>query len=355
MHPEASKRDRLARVLLDWYAVHGRKLPWRGLTDPYKIWVSEVMLQQTRVETVVPYFRAWMRTFPTLASLAQATEQGVLNLWEGLGYYRRALNLLKAARVIQEVFGGQLPRNAQALRELPGIGRYTAGAIASIAFGMDEPALDANIKRVYARIFDVSIPVNSPSGETLLWDIARENLPAGKAGEFNQALMDLGAAVCTPNNPDCPGCPLRELCLSHLHGLQAQRPVKTPRKTIPHYLQAVAVILREGRVLLARRPTDRLLAGMWEFPGVRVETEESAEFETGLQREYNLVITRTSTLPVVKHAYTHFRVTAQPYLCELASTNGQENLTWVDLNQLDDYPMGKVDRMIATSLGGTRK
>src|SRR5512145_3423018 len=186
-----------ARRLLAWYGLNARTLPWRGYPDPYAVWVSEIMLQQTRVETVIPYFERWMKRFPTLQALAEAPLQDVLSLWEGLGYYSRARNLHKTAQIVMAEHNGKLPADVAALRRLPGIGRYTAGAMASIAFGFDEPALDGNIRRVYARLFDVAEPARSPAGEKQLWTLASEHLPPGRAGDYNQALMDLGATLCT--------------------------------------------------------------------------------------------------------------------------------------------------------------
>ena len=195
--------DRLASRLLSWYRDNKRTLPWRDSLrrDPYAVWVSEIMLQQTRVETVIPYFERWMRLFPDVRSLAAASERAVLNAWEGLGYYSRARNLHRAAKIVAEKFHGEMPRDLDALRKLPGIGRYTLGALASIAFGLDVSALDGNIKRVYARIFDLTEPVDSPQGEKILWNLADRHLPKGQAGDYNQALMDLGALICVPKNP----------------------------------------------------------------------------------------------------------------------------------------------------------
>ncbi|MGD9094125.1 MAG: A/G-specific adenine glycosylase, partial [Anaerolineales bacterium] len=181
-----------ANLLLNWYAEHARDLPWRGRVDPYAIWVSEIMLQQTRVETVIPYYQRWMARFPTVKDLAQSSQQKVLSVWEGLGYYSRARNLHRAAQIVMDQYGGELPADRTLLLKLPGIGHYTAGAIASIAFGLDEPALDGNIRRVLARAFDVNAPVRSKQGEQRLWELATEHLPTGRAGAYNQALMDLG-------------------------------------------------------------------------------------------------------------------------------------------------------------------
>ena len=223
------------------------------------------MLQQTRVETVIPYFEKWMKKFPDVKTLANASERDVLIAWEGLGYYSRARNLHQAAKVVAEKFNGQLPRDLTELRSLAGIGRYTVGAIASMAFGMDEPTLDGNLRRVFSRLFDISEFADSPSGEKILWELAAQNLPKRKAGDYNQALMDLGATICQPKNPRCLICPLMEICESRKNGTQALRPVLKPKKAIPHYIHAAGVIINCGRVLLAQRPSDGLLGGMWEF------------------------------------------------------------------------------------------
>ena len=220
---------RLSSRLLAWYRQNKRTLPWRDHPDPYAVWVSEIMLQQTRVETVIPYFERWMRLFPAINDLAKASEHDVLNAWEGLGYYSRARNLHKAARIVAEKYNGELPYNLDDLRALPGIGRYTVGAIASMAFGMDAPTLDGNLRRVFARLFDVTEPADSPAGEKILWSLAAEHLPKGQAGDYNQALMDLGAAICLPRNPRCLICPLMKMCKARENGTQEARPVLKPR------------------------------------------------------------------------------------------------------------------------------
>jgi len=350
--------SRLASRLLTWYRQHGRTLPWRGDTDPYAVWVSEIMLQQTRVESVIPYFEIWMRLFPTITDLAKASEQDVLSVWEGLGYYSRARNLHKAAKIIHEQYAGKLPRDLNALRKLPGIGRYTVGAIASIAFGMDEPTLDGNLRRVFTRLFDVSEPADAPAGEKLLWGLAAEHLPKGYAGDYNQALMDLGATICLPKNPRCLICPLMEICKSRANGTQEQRPVLKPKKETPHYFHAAGVIVRRianaphEEVLLAKRPSMGLLGGMWEFPNGRVEGEPAKGLESALETGYRLKVKRNEALGVVQHAYTHFRVTVHAYRCKLISMSDDESLKWVKLIELNDFPMGKVDRQIARMLDG---
>jgi A/G-specific adenine glycosylase len=358
-------KSRLASTLLNWYGRNKRSLPWRDRqpADAYAVWVSEIMLQQTRVEAVIPYYERWMKLFPAVRSLADASEQEVLNAWEGLGYYSRARNLHKAAKIVAGQYGGELPRDLPELRKLPGIGRYTLGAIASIAFGMDVPALDGNIKRVYARLFDLSEPVDTPQGEKLLWEIAEKQLPKQQAGDYNQALMDLGATICIPKNPRCLICPLMKICEARQNGTQNLRPVKSPKKAVPHYVHAAGIIVERignppyEHVLLARRPSEGLLGGMWEFPNGRVTVDPLEGLAEALKTGYNLRLRKSrrsspkqETLTVVEHGYTHFSVSTYVYRCELASVPESEKLKWVLIKDLDDYPMGRIDRQIANLL-----
>ena len=350
-------RPPLADLLLGWYKQNARDLPWRGHPDPYAIWVSEIMLQQTRVDTVIPYFERWMEQFPTIQALAEASQQAILTAWEGLGYYRRAHNLQTAARTLVLQNDASLPKDVKKLQALPGIGRYTAGAIASIAFGLDEAALDGNIRRVLARVFDVSEPARSPAGENHLWSLAQENLPRGQAGAYNQALMDLGAMLCTPRDPNCPDCPLHTICAAYEYGLQAERPVLPARPQTPHYTVTAAVIERGGRYLLAQRPSDGLLGGLWEFPGGKSLPDE--DLETCLRREIceelGVGIQVGEPLGQYRHAYTHFKVTLFAFRCSLSAEAQPQplqasNLQWVTVADLPDYPMGKIDRQIALKL-----
>lgn len=346
----------IAKPLLDWYACHARDLPWRGHSDPYAVWVAEIMLQQTQVDTVIPYFQRWMARFPTLRALAEASQQEVLAAWEGLGYYSRARSLHRAARLVVAEYGGELPREVTALRKLPGIGRYTAGAIASIAFGLDEAALDGNVRRVLARLFDVTEPARSPAGERRLWELAAAHLPRGRAGDYNQALMDLGATLCTPRHPDCPRCPLAAICQARARGVQHQRPVTIPKAPLPHLTVTAAVIQRDGRVLLAQRPPNGLLGGLWEFPGGKVENGESlpACLQREIREELGVEIAVEQPLGVYRHAYTHFRVTLHAFCCRIVAGEPLPlqvaDLRWLPLDGLADYPMGKLDRLITNHI-----
>ena len=342
--------------LLAWYAKNARRLPWRGQPDPYLVLVSEIMLQQTRVETVIPYFQKWIEQFPDITSLANTDQGTVLSAWEGLGYYSRARSLHKAAKVILEKYGGEIPGDLEGLRSLPGVGPYTAAAVASIAFGKDVPALDGNIRRVLARVFNVEEPARSPQGERRLLELAQGNLPPGQAGEFNQALMDLGALICTPRNPDCPNCPVASHCQARELGIQEERPVLEPRPSTPHYDVTAAVIHRNGSVLIAKRPQSGLLGGMWEFPGGKVQEGEDLAscLRREIQEELGVDVEVGEHLGVYQHGYTHFKVTLHAFACSLVEGVPQpiaaDEIRWVRPEDLKNYPMGKIDRRIARAI-----
>lgn len=314
------------------------------------------MLQQTRVETVIPYYERWLEKFPDIHFLAQASQQDVLSAWEGLGYYSRARNLHQAARIVIAEFNGRIPQEVDQLMQLPGIGRYTAGAIASIAFGKDEPVLDGNIRRLLSRVFDVRHPARSAAGEKQLWQLAGDYLPPGSAAEYNQALMELGALICTPRQPRCGECPLGRNCLANALGIQEERPVKVSRPPLPHHVVTSAVIQEDQQFLIGRRPPGGLLGGMWEFPGGKLLPGE--DLRQGLEREIceelGIKILIGSSLGVYQHAYTHFRVTLHAFLCQLNGDQPRslyhDQLTWSSAEDLLNYPMGKIDRQISLRL-----
>lgn len=348
----------LAQSLLAWYAEHGRQLPWRRTEDPYALWVAEVMLQQTRVDSVVQYYARWMARFPTLSSLAAADRQEVLRFWEGLGYYRRAHQLHRAAQEVVARHGGQLPRTMDELLALPGIGRYTAGALAAIAFGADELALDGNLRRVLSRLFDLPLDPTSAQGERRLRAGALAHMPPGQASAFNQALMDLGATVCLPRRPRCERCPLAAHCLARQRGRQLERPVRKARKALPRHVSSAGVLRVGGQVLLSQRPAGSLLGGLWRFPGGRCrEGEEPPECLRRIWREEMGIDVRVGqALAVIEHAYTHYQVRVHAYDCLLRQgrlkADKEANWRWVALGELHAYPMGKVDRLLAKSLTG---
>lgn len=348
----------LAARLLQWYENHGRELPWRQSRDPYAIWVAEVMLQQTRVETVIPYYQRWMAEFPTVGALAAADQQTVLALWEGLGYYQRARNLHRAAGRVVSEFDGTLPQRQEDLRTLPGVGAYTSAAIAAIAFGEDTIALDGNLRRVLSRLDNVELEIRSPQAERTLRQRAQELLPSGRAGAFNQALMDLGATLCTPQSPDCGRCPIQDHCQAYTLGLVEERPVRRPRGERPRVFRAIAIIERDGEVLLGRRLPDRLLGGMWEFPGFDFKDPHhlASKLVKAVQQNLGLDCQDCSSLETIDHGYTHYRVTAHPFRCRwVAGTPNSDDhteLRWVRPTALPEHPMGRIDRSLSDVLIG---
>ena len=353
---DKSFQIKFSQLLLAWYRKNARILPWRETSDPYAIWISEIMLQQTRVDTVIPYYHKWLEEFPTVEDLATADEDRVLKVWEGLGYYSRARNLHKAAHILVDRFQGQLPRDLKDLQSLPGVGRYTAGAIASIAFGIPAPILDGNLRRVLTRFFNIRTPIQTTETEKRLWKLAGELLPPNNPGDFNQALMELGALVCLPINPNCADCPLNKECQANQLGIQESLPVRKEKSPPPHYQVAAAVIEKEGQVLLAKRPPDGLLGGLWEFPGGKQEEAETLPeaLRREIQEELDLEIVVGEALGTFQHAYTHYSVTLHAFRCREIQGDIQLNyhtdVSWVEPDNLDAYPMGKLDRMIAEQL-----
>jgi A/G-specific adenine glycosylase len=314
------------------------------------------MAQQTRLEAMLPYYQRWMRRFPTLRSLAAAKEHDVLAMWEGLGYYSRARNLRKAAQIVVSEYKGRLPDSVEGLLLLPGIGRYTAGAIASLAFGVDTPAVDGNAIRVLSRVFDVREPMNSSAAQKRYWALAAEHLPHGRAADYNQALMDLGAQVCTPRQPKCNACPLESACVAVRTGTQEQRPVKAKAAKNPLRRYVAAVIRKGDKVLVLQRPQNGLLAGMWEFPNV--ELSEAAHTKNALRRDLKLRLGISKTIGAkigeYEHVYSHFDAHLQAFEVKLNRSASKLRSTqphrWIEVRKLPELPMGKLDRSIANTL-----
>jgi len=306
-------------ALVAWFDREARDLPWRNTRDPYHVWLSEVILQQTRVDQGLPYYARFLQAFPTVEALAAAPEDAVMKQWEGLGYYTRARNLHKAAKAVVEQYGGKLPNTAELLQLLPGVGKYTAGAIASIAFAERAPVVDGNVKRVLARLYDIETAVEETETDRELWRMAAALVPPRRPGDFNQGMMELGARICTPKNPDCGGCPVAAYCEAREKGTVAERPVRRPKKKVPHQEIVVAAIARDGYYLVGRRPAEGLLGGLWEFPGGKVEPGET--HATALVREcreeLGVEVTVGGLVACVAHAYTHLKVTLNVYRCEL--------------------------------------
>ncbi|MFC4769255.1 A/G-specific adenine glycosylase [Effusibacillus consociatus] len=346
----------VGKRLLAWYNESKRDLPWRRTSDPYKIWVSEVMLQQTRVETVIPYWTRFMERFPTVESLAAAPEEEVLKHWEGLGYYSRARNLQSAVREVHTKYGGRVPDTLEEISSLPGVGPYTSGAVLSIAYNVPVPAVDGNVFRVLSRLFLIEDDVSKPAARKKFEGLAEFLIPPGEASDFNQALMELGARICIPKSPRCPSCPLQEVCRSHKEGVQEDLPVKGKKKPPRPLDIATGIVRYEEKVLLTRRPLEGLLAGMWEFPGGEVDNGES--HENALQRilweKWALRLTVNSHFADVQHTFSHLHWNLQAYTCEVIGEPVAESETarWVNVWELADFPMPVAHQKLAKALQG---
>ncbi len=299
--------------LLEWYEKEKRDLPWRRTADPYGIWLSEVMLQQTTVKVVAERYPAFLGRFPDIASLAGASEEDVLAAWSGLGYYGRARAFHKAARIVAGKWGGRLPEDRNALLSLPGIGPYTAGAVMSIAFGKQSPLVDGNVARVLCRFFAVRGDPASAPLKKRLWSLAAELLPARRPGEFNQALMELGALVCTPRSPSCSACPLEGPCLARSRGIQQELPRKTKPLASQKVALAAALVKHRGRILLKRRsPDEKLLGGIWLFPGGEFRNPATAPkmLSRLVGKILNTPVGVNESSPItVRHSITRYRIT----------------------------------------------
>ncbi len=345
-------------MLLDWFDRVRADLPWRSAQpDPYRVWLSEVMLQQTQIETVIPYYHRFLADYPDVKALAQAPLDDVLKRWEGLGYYSRARNLHKTAGIVANQMDGQFPRSAADLMKLPGIGRYTAGAIASIAYGERVPVLDGNIIRVFSRFLDLPDDVTQTATQNKLWDFAAQQVPAERPGDHNQALMELGQKICTPRKPACEECPLMLGCRARASGSQLQRPYKPKKPPTPHYDVAAGIVYRaDGRLLIAQRPLEGLLGGLWEFPGGKQEPDETLPqaLQRELREELALEVEVGELFTVVKHAFTHFKITLYAFECRHIGAEPQaiqaQAFAWVTLDDLAAYSFGKADREVIAAL-----
>jgi A/G-specific adenine glycosylase len=350
-------RRAFATRLLAWYAKHKRDLPWRrDAHDPYRVWISEIMLQQTQVATVIPYYARFLAYFPNIQSLANAKLDAVLKAWEGAGYYARARNLHRAAKEIAVRFGGKLPDTVDELLALPGIGRYTAGAIASIAFKRDAPIVDGNVVRVLCRCFNVKSNPKNSTTQKQLWNLAETLLPHGRAADFNQGLMELGATICAPRNPQCAICPLNRICAARRLGLQSKLPAKSQKKKLPHHEIGVGVIWKRGKILIAKRFDRDLLGGLWEFPGGHCENNESLQtcVRREAKEELGIRVKVEKEFAVVDHAYSHFSITMHAFHCRWLSGRpraiGCAATRWVKPDELEQYAFPRANRKIIAQL-----
>ena len=339
----------IQKLLMEWYRRHLRRLPWRETDDPYRIWVSEVMLQQTQVQTVLPYYQQFLRDFPNVQILANAKLQSVLKVWEGLGYYARARNMHRSARIILEQYDGIFPDSWDMLRKLPGIGDYIASAVLSIAFNQPYAVLDGNVKRVLARFYKISEPVNKSSSYKTFKAVADGLLDHRHPGTFNQALMELGALVCKPQKPDCDGCPLHSRCSANQAGHVDQFPKRIRKPKTPLHNIAVGVVYKNNLMLITRRKPEGLLGGLWEFPGGKIGKHERPEQACvrEIKEEVNLNVAVTGHVAQVKHAYTHFKIIMEVFSCRYVSGDvrlkGSVDFRWISLEEIDQYPFPKAN------------
>ena len=352
------RKEQIPVRLLAWYKNHGRSLPWRQSSDSYHVWISEVMLQQTQVDTIIPYYQRFLEKFPDIKALADAPLQDVLKAWENMGYYRRAHCLHEAANIIMTKYNGRIPETWDELMDLPGIGAYTAGAILSISFGKAVTAIDGNVRRVMCRLFAIKDAPDTPAARERIQAAALSLVPAGKrAGRFNQALMDLGALVCTSKSPHCLQCPVKRECLAYSRKLQNDLPVKIKGRPVPQK-QGVAGILFDGkgRILVVQRPAQGLLASLWKFPGGIIEPDESlqAGLERTIHEELGIHIWPESPIRTIKHAYTHFRLTLHVWSCmhkkEKVRALKCQRWKWVAPESLTQLPFSKIDGLIVSSI-----
>lgn len=348
-----STRAAIRRALGKWYTENRRPLPWRQTCDPYAIWVSEVMLQQTQVKTVIPYYRRFMAQFPTVMALAQADQQSVLKAWEGLGYYSRARNLHRAAAMVAYEMDGRIPGSWDDIRQLPGIGDYMAAAILSIALGQPYAVVDGNVKRVLARLFCMDAAVNQPSAHKLFQKGAQLLLDIKFPSDHNQAMMELGALVCTPRKPTCHSCPVARFCQALKSNLVDQYPQRRKRPPKKEAQWVAGVVVKRGAILLLQRPEQGLLGGLWEFPTVSLARGDDAtgRLMDHIQKTTHLAVTMRQPIVTVRHAYTHFKIQLTAYLCRWCSgrvrLSGPTAFDWVPPAKLTDFPLhGAVHKVL---------
>ena len=340
------ERDEIQQILCRWFLANHRDLPWRKQYHPYHVWIAEVMGQQTQLDRVVDYFNRWIRRFPTIEAVALAREQDILKAWEGLGYYSRARNIHKAARLIVTEHDGQLPQEYETLLGLPGIGPYTAAAIASMSFNQDIPLIDANVERLFSRLVDCTVPVKEKEARQQFRLLANELLPAGNSRIFNQALMEFGALVCRPGAPRCHACPLVNLCRAYQAGTVSERPVRKESAKKIEIAMACCIIEKNGLYYIQQRLPDDVWGGLWEFPGGRLKEgegpEEAARREVFEETEFTVF--RMTLLATVVHHYTKYRVTLHGFQATLANDHNVPVLhaasryAWVPLSALADFP-----------------
>ena len=348
--------------LVHWFCRNQRPLPWRRDYDPYAIWISEIMLQQTQMAKVVPYFERWVARLPDVRAVAEASLDELLQLWEGLGYYSRVRHVKKAAEIIVSRYGGKIPSDEKVLRTLPGIGQYTAAAIASLAYGRDVPVLDGNGERVAARLLDWEKPVDEARTKKALRQALAQWMPPGRAREFNQAVMELGSVVCTPRRPACDACPVASWCRARAAGTVLNRPVKTRRDNAEEVTVAVGVLHRGEKIFIQKRPPHGPMGGLWEFPGGKLENGESPEeaLRRELFEELDVTVAVLGKIAEIRHAVTRFRIRLHAFHCVLDPPQQNPTLRsavdalWVCSETLDRYAFPSANRRLIRILQKNR-
>lgn len=343
--------------VLNWYKANKREMPWRETKDPYKIWISEIMLQQTRVDQAWPFFERFISQFPTVFDLAKANQQQVLKAWEGLGYYSRARNLHAASKMIVEEFGGKLPEKYDEIIKLKGIGPYTAAAITSIAFGKPNAVVDGNVIRVITRYYGIEEDIRSSRTTKEVQAHVDELISRDQPAEFNQGMMEIGSTVCKPSNPDCLSCPIQTGCIATKMAKTDSIPYKSPAKKKPHKHIGVGIIQREdGKVLISLRPENVMLGGLWEFPGGKQEEGETIQqtIERELREELGVEVHAFKEFMKLKHVYSHFSITMYAYNCTLVSgeptAKSSQEVRWVNISELEQFPFPKANKQLTEKL-----
>ena len=342
--------------ILIWFAKNQRPLPWRKHYRPYEVWVSEIMLQQTQVETVLPYYERWMKLFPTVKSLAKADQEKVLKVWQGLGYYSRARNLHETAKAIAKDFDGKFPSDFDAILSLKGIGRYSAGAIASIAFNQEKPVVDANVLRVLSRVYAIGKSIDVPKNREEFWALEEKLIPKGHARDFNQALMELGALICA-RNPDCPICPLRKHCRAYKENRALDFPVRKKRRQTVKVNAAAVVLKRSGEYFIHRRPQGEIMGGLWEFPEWKLSKNACLELEEiekcameNLKKTFHVAAGKPEHLGTIKRNYTHHDEVLEVFLVNAPSPFNAASdwpSAWSSKKDFARYPFSSAHSKIA--------
>lgn len=350
----------LQTQLLEWFHKNARPLPWRKKYAPYEVWISEIMLQQTQVETALPYFDRWMKVFPTLGSLARSDEKKVLKLWQGLGYYSRARNLHASAKLVMKKFNGVFPEDYETILSLKGIGRYSAGAIASIAFNQKRPIVDGNVLRVLSRVYAIEKPIDVEKNKVIFWELQERLIPEGQARFFNQALMELGALVCFARNPACAVCPIRNFCAAFKNGTAENYPIRHKKKKTVKISASALVLKRNDKYFIRKRPLGQIMGGLWEFPEWKLAQNKTLAVDESLkktvrlaEKEFSIKLGPFEPMGVIKRNYTTFNESLNVFLAEISSQGlmpkerGGWPAVWASRKELKSYPFSSAHLKIA--------